>query len=65
MPKTGAWVLQYPPGTGALLALFPEGHQAAGLYTSSTIIVLGVALIFILRAASLPLVILSGLFSIL
>jgi hypothetical protein len=62
MPKTGAWVLQYPPGTGALLTLFPEGHQAAGLYASSTIIVLGVALILILRAASLPLVILSGLF---
>jgi hypothetical protein len=62
IPKTGAWVLQYPPGTGALLALFPEGHQAAGLYTSSALIVLGVALILILRAASLPLVILSGLF---
>ena len=62
IPKTGVWVLQYPPGTGALLALFAEGHQAAGLYTSSTIIVLGVALILILRAASLPLLILSGLF---
>lgn len=60
--RTGAWVLQYPPGTGALLALFPEGHQAAGLYTSSTIILLCVALILTHRAASLPLVILSGLF---
>src|SRR5262249_13168443 len=48
--------------TGALLALFPEGHQAAGLYTSSAIIVLAVGLFLIVRAASLPLVILSGLF---
>lgn len=62
IPKTGAWVLQYPPGTGALLALFPQGHQTAGLYASSTIVVLVVALILIFRAASLPLVILSGVF---
>ncbi|MGY4503349.1 hypothetical protein ACVWYH_007306 [Bradyrhizobium sp. GM24.11] len=41
---------------------FQRGTKPQGFYTSSTIIVLGVALILTLRAASLPLVILSGLF---
>lgn len=62
IPKTGKWVLQYPPGTGALLALFPPGHQAAGLYTSATILVLIGVLILIFRVTSLRLLVLSGLF---
>lgn len=56
------WVLQYPPGTGALLALFPEGRQAAGLYISSTLVVLSVALLLTFRARSVALLIASGIF---
>ena len=32
MPATKKFVLQYPPGTGFVLALFPEGHQVIPLY---------------------------------
>src|SRR5215469_6053366 len=28
MPASNKLVIQYPPGTGMLLALFPQGHQA-------------------------------------
>ena len=62
IPKTGAWVLQYPPGTGALLALFPNGYQAVGLYTSATLVILVAAVSLIFYAESLPLLVLSGLF---
>jgi hypothetical protein len=40
MPESGKWVLQYPPGTGFMLALFPAGHQTIGLYVCATLIIL-------------------------
>jgi hypothetical protein len=40
---TGKIVLQYPPGVGFLLALFPEGHQVATLYAAATVLVFLVA----------------------
>ena len=47
-------VIQYPPGTGFVLALFPEGFQVIPLYVSATAIVFGFALlaIFYVRATS-------------
>ncbi len=36
-------VIQYPPGTGFLLALFPSGHQVVPLYALSTILIFGFA----------------------
>jgi hypothetical protein len=33
---TNKFVIQYPPGTGFLLSLFPEGSQASGLYIASS-----------------------------
>ena len=36
----GKRVLQYPPGVGFLLALFPEGNQVVPLYTAASIVVL-------------------------
>jgi hypothetical protein len=33
------YVIQYPPGTGLVLALFPAGHQVVPLYALSTIII--------------------------
>jgi hypothetical protein len=45
-------VLQYPPGTGFVLALFPPGFQVIPLYASATVIVFGFALLGILYARS-------------
>ncbi|PDT84591.1 hypothetical protein CO669_31950 [Bradyrhizobium sp. Y36] len=39
MPETGKLVLQYPPGTGLVLALFPSGHQVVPLYAICTLII--------------------------
>jgi hypothetical protein len=52
MPATKKLVLQYPPGTGFVLALFPEGFQAIPLYVSATVIVFGFALLGIFYARS-------------
>jgi hypothetical protein len=43
MPATKKLVLQYPPGTGFVLALFPQGFQVIPLYVSATVIVSGFA----------------------
>jgi hypothetical protein len=51
MPDT-KFVLQYPPGTGFLLGLFPEGHQVAPLYAISNLIVCCFALLGILYVRS-------------
>jgi hypothetical protein len=50
IPATGKMVIQYPPGTGLLLALFPEGHQVVPLYVAASIVVFGFALLGILSA---------------
>ena len=52
MPATNKLVLQYPPGTGFMLALFPEGFQVIPLYVSATVIVFGFALLGIFYARS-------------
>src|ERR1700722_14953705 len=39
MPASGKRVLQYPPGTGFVLALFPEGFQVTPLYVSAMVII--------------------------
>jgi hypothetical protein len=45
MPATNKRVMQYPPGTGLVLALFPRGFQVIPLYVLSTVIVFGFALL--------------------
>jgi hypothetical protein len=52
IPNSQKRVMQYPPGTGFLLALFPRGFQVIPLYISATIIVFGVALLAIFFAPS-------------
>ena len=52
MPATKKLVMQYPPGTGFVLALFPPGFQVIPLYVASTFIVLGFALLGIWYARS-------------
>jgi hypothetical protein len=52
MPAAKKLVIQYPPGTGFMLALFPEGHQVVPLFVSATTIMLGFALLAIFYASS-------------
>lgn len=47
MPASGQRVLQYPPGVGAALAMFGEGHQVVAMYAAATIVVLLMALVAI------------------
>lgn len=61
MPS-GKIVTQYPPGTGFLLALFPEGHQVVPLYIAASLIVCALALSGILMARTLPSIVGAGLF---
>jgi len=62
MPATGKLVLQYPPGTGAALALFPEGFQVVPLYVSAMAVVLLGALLAIARASTAPRVLVASVF---
>lgn len=61
MPN-GKVVLQYPPGTGFLLALFPEGHRVVPLYIAASLIVCGLALLGIFMARTLPSLLGAGVF---
>ena len=60
MPAVKKFVIQYPPGTGLVLALFPQGHQAVSLYVLATIAVFGVGLLAIFSARSAPMTLLAG-----
>jgi len=62
MPASGKLVIQYPPGTGAVLALFPEGHQVIPLYVLATAIVFALAVLAISTAALASEVVLAVLF---
>lgn len=55
-------VVQYPPGTGFLLALFPDGHQVVPLYLAATLIVCCFALLAIFSAQWIPAVLAAGAF---
>ena len=62
MPATGKLVIQYPPGVGMVLALFPAGHQVAPMFMLSTIAIFAVALLAIFRARTPGLILTAGLF---
>jgi hypothetical protein len=61
-PATGKLVIQYPPGPGMVLALFPAGHQVVPMFWLSTIAVFGFALLAIFRARKPPSIVVAGLF---
>ena len=42
--------MQYPPGTGFMLALFPEGFQVVPLYSLANVTIFGFALLGLYRA---------------
>ena len=44
------WVMTPPPGTGFVLALFPEGFQVVPLYVAANVIIAGFALYALWRA---------------
>jgi len=60
--KTKKFVLQYPPGTGAVLALFPAGFQVIPLYAVVNLIVFAFALLALFRASSPPSLTLIAIF---
>jgi hypothetical protein len=62
MPATDKVVLQYPPGTGFVLALFPQGFQVIPLYALATAIVFGFALLGISYARSTSSILLAAAF---
>jgi hypothetical protein len=65
MPGSGKIVIQYPPGTGMLLALFPQGHQVTLLFASATIIIFAFALVAILLAGSAQAILSAAAFGLL
>jgi hypothetical protein len=62
MPATNKRVMQYPPGTGFVLAAFPEGFQVIPLYVVTTAIIFALALFGIYHARSAPSVYLTAAF---
>ena len=62
MPASNKIVLQYPPGTGLALALFPQGFQVIPLYVLATVVTFGFALLGIFHARSNSAVTLTALF---
>jgi hypothetical protein len=50
MEKTKRYVMQYPPGTGFALALFPSGFQVIPLYAMASVTIFGLALLALYRA---------------
>jgi hypothetical protein len=62
MATTKKLVMQYPPGTGFVLALFPQGAQVIPLYVLATVIIFGFALLGISYARSTSSILLSATF---
>jgi len=62
MPATKKLVMQYPLGTGFVLALFQQGFQVIPLYVSATVIVFGFALLAIFYARSQSSILLTAAF---
>jgi hypothetical protein len=62
MEKTRKSVLQYPPGTGAALALFPAGFQVIPLYIAANLIAFSFALLALFRASSRQSLALAAIF---
>ena len=52
MPKMKKLVMQYPPGTGFVLALFPSGFQVIPLYVLASVVAFGFALVAIAYAST-------------
>jgi hypothetical protein len=62
IPASDKYVLQYPPGTGFALALFPVGHQVISLYALASVAILCFALAGIMLARSMATLLLAVAF---
>jgi hypothetical protein len=62
MPAAKKLVIQYPPGTGFALAMFPQGFQVIPLYGLATVAIFGFGLLAIFYASSLFSVALTAVF---
>jgi hypothetical protein len=62
MKLTEKSVIQYPPGVGFVLALFPQGHQVVPMYMLATISVFGFALLAISLARKLTSILVATAF---
>jgi hypothetical protein len=62
MPALKKIVMQYPPGTGLVMAAFPGGFQIIPLYMLTSIVAFGFALLALVRASSLPAILLTAAF---
>src|SRR5215475_12056811 len=62
MAAAGKRVIQYPPGTGLVLALFPQGYQVIPLYVTASVILFGFALLAIFTARTPASILLAGAF---
>src|SRR6202043_3519190 len=56
------WCCKYPPGTGFVLALFPEGFQVIPLYASATVVIFAFVLLGISYARSTSEIVLTAAF---
>jgi len=62
MPETNKLVLQYPPGTGFALAVFPQGFQVVPLYVLASVMAFGLAIAALGYASSLSVLVLVAVF---
>ena len=65
MPATQKRVMQYPPGTGFVLAMFPAGFQLIPLYILASVFIFGFALLAISYARSRSAILLTAAFGLL
>jgi len=65
MAASGKRVIQYPPGTGLVLALFPQGYQVIPLYVTASVILFGFVLLAIFTARTPASILLTGAFGVL
>ena len=53
IPAVDKYVLQYPPGTGFVLSLFPAGFQVVPLYVLASIVAVGFSILALAYASTL------------
>ena len=52
IPDADKYILQYPPGTGFILSLFPAGFQVIPLYVLASVVAVGFSLIALTYAST-------------
>jgi len=63
MPGTHKLVIQYPPGTGFILSLFPSGYQVIPLFVLANVVIFGVGLLAITYANTSLSILLTAVFA--